>query len=147
VRAQSEELDRRHIGALLRMPWEAANQRVNRAFVAAGYADIHIEDQRVFQQLPPEGATFDELVTRAQATPETMRVLVERMERGGYVARTGDVIARTERGWAVERVAVETLRHIEDAWGEHMGMEQFAELCALLGYLWRAVEANRSEPA
>lgn len=148
---QRDEVDRRQIGALLRVPWQRANLAVNRALREAGHDDIRPAHQQVFQHLPSDGARLGELAERAQVPKQSMLYLVDYLAARGYVERVADPhqpraarIVRTARGWEVEQVARETLRQLEDDWSERMGLERYAELCALLAYLANVIAA---EPA
>jgi hypothetical protein len=134
---QTDSIDRRQIGALLRVPWQRANLAVNRALRAAGHEAIQPAHQLVFQHLPATGATRTDLARLAQIPEPMLFELVAELVAHGYLTcdATDGVVRREARGWEVERVARETIQRLEDEWGERMGLERFADLCALLAYL------------
>jgi hypothetical protein len=135
--SQTDSIDRRQIGTLLRVPWQRANLAVNRALRAAGHEAIQPAHQLVFQHLPATGATQPDLAQLAQISDSMLSELVSELVADGYLTcdAADGVVLRAERGWEVERVARETIQRLEDEWGERMGLERFADLCVLLAYL------------
>jgi hypothetical protein len=147
---QTDAIDRRQIGTLLRVPWQRANLAVNRALHAAGHEAIQPAHQLVFQHLPNAGATQPELARLAQVPDATLAALVADLVAHGYLNcdATDGIVRRVARGWEVEQVARETIQRLEDEWGERMGLERFADLCALLAFLANiSDDDNRGEPA
>ena len=146
--SQTDRVDRRQIGTLLRVPWQRANLEVNRALHAAGHDTIRPAHQQVFQHLPAAGASVQALAQRAQAPESTMRELIDDLVTHGYLTDEagGESIRRAARGWEVESVARDTIQRLEDDWGERMGLERFADLCALLAYLANSIDGFDAEP-
>jgi hypothetical protein len=134
---QTDSIDRRQIGTLLRVPWQRANLAVNRALRAAGHETIQPVHQLVFQHLPATGATETDLARFAQFPDASLSELVSELVEHGYLTcdAADGVVRRAALGWEVERVARETIQRLEDEWSERMGLERFADLCALLAYL------------
>ncbi len=129
------EGDRRLIGALLRIPFQATVRRVHRDLAAAGYADLRPAHFAVFMQLDPAGTRLTELAERAQITKQSMGYLVDYLEARGYLERVPDpadarakLVRQTERGRAVERLARASLERLEAEWAERLGPERFAGL-------------------
>lgn len=127
--------DRRMLGALLRIPFQAIVARIHEGLVVAGYPDLRPAHLVVFQQMRPEGVRLTELAESAQITKQSMGYIVDHLEEQGYVERVPDpadrrakIIRLTERGKDVERAAREILRGIEAEWGRHLGKERLRQL-------------------
>ncbi len=137
----------RMIGSFLRIPFEALNQRIFEALAACGYDDIRGAHFIVFQHMQLEGIRATTLAELAQITKQSMGALVDYLAERGYVERVPDpldgrarIIRFTERGWAVHRIANETVREVEAEWARQLGPEQFAQLRDLLQQLVLIVE-------
>ena len=137
----------RMMGTFLRVPFEALNHKVYERLEAAGYDDIRITHAIVFQHMQPEGIRARELARKVRMTKQSMGALIEYVEERGYVERVPDprdgrarIIRFTERGWAVNRLANQTVRDLEAEWARELGVEQFAELRRLLQALAAVVE-------
>lgn len=131
----AEAADRRMIGALLRVPYQATVTRVAAALNAAGFDDLRPAHLAVFQQIERGGLRLTELAERAQITKQSMGYLVDYLEARGYVERATDpsdgrakLIRLTERGREVERVARASLAQLEADWSARLGAERFAAL-------------------
>ncbi|CCF82840.1 MarR family winged helix-turn-helix transcriptional regulator [Nitrolancea hollandica] len=127
--------DRRMLGALLRIPFQAIVARIQEGLVMAGYTDLRPAHFVVFQHMRPEGVRLTELAEAAQITKQSMGYLVDYLEREGYTERMPDptdgrarVIRLTERGKDVERTAREILRNIEVEWSDRLGEERMGQL-------------------
>lgn len=134
-----DEREQRLIGALLRIPFEAVNLRVNEALGAAGYGDIRPAHQTVFQHLGAGGARVTALAERAQITKQSMGALVDYLEQRGYVERVPDptdgrasIVRHTERGRAVERTARAAIAQVEAEWAASLGEDRLRELRQIL---------------
>lgn len=144
---REEPADRRMIGALLRIPREAATRRVLAELAAAGYGDVRAAHFTVFQHLPPEGMRQTVLAEAALLTKQSIGYLVDDLERGGYVERVPDpadrrakLVRLTERGRTVERVVREIIGQMEAEWAARMGTEEYAQLSRLLRTLIALME-------
>lgn len=141
----------RMLGALLRLPFQAISVRVLGDLHAAGYVDLRPSHLVVFQHLPSDGGRVTELAERAQITKQSMSALVEHLVAGGYVERGADprdgrsrLLHRTERGWAVERLARESIRALEAEWAAALGAERLAQCRAFLTDLADLLEGDAS---
>lgn len=120
--------DRRMIGALLRIPFQATVARVHAGLVARGYRDLRPAHLVVFQHLSPGGSRQAHLAERAQMTKQSMGYLIDYLEERGYVARVPDpadrrarLVVLTDRGHAVERAARAELAALEAEWDAGLG--------------------------
>lgn len=119
-----------------------AESRIHAALWAAGYDDLSPAMARIAAQVAEEGSRVTELAERARITKQSASVLVEQLERGGYVSRAADpadarakLVMLAERGRAVQRVARRQERAIEREWTRHLGAEQMRSLRAALSDL------------
>lgn len=138
--------DRRMVGALLRIPREAATRRVLAGLAAAGFGDVRPAHFTVFQHMPPEGIRLTELADAALLTKQSMGYLVDDLEALGYVERIPDpadrrakVVRLTAKGRAVEHTVRDTIRQIEADWAEHLGTDNYQRLLQLLRALIAAI--------
>ncbi len=127
--------DRRMLGALLRIPFQAIVARIQEGLAVAGYTDLRPAHFVVFQHMRPEGVRLTELAEAAQITKQSMGYLVDYLEREGYTERVPDptdgrarVIRLTERGKDVERTAREIIRNIEAEWSDRLGEQRMGQL-------------------
>jgi DNA-binding MarR family transcriptional regulator len=134
-----ESEDRRMIGALLRIPREAAVRKTLEGLAAAGFDDVRPAHFTVFQHLPPSGAHLTELADAALLTKQSMGYLVDELEARGYVERASDpadrrakLVRLTARGRAVEESVRGVIRKIEDEWARGLGEENYHMLVRLL---------------
>lgn len=143
----------RMLGALLRMPFQAITARVLGDLHAAGFGDLRPSHLVVFQHLPWDGGRPTDLAERAQITKQSMGALVDHLVAGGYVERAADsrdgrarIIRRTGRGWAVERVARESIRALEAEWSAALGAERLDQCRAFLADLSDLLDGEASDP-
>lgn len=135
----AEPEDRRMIGALLRIPREAALRQVLAGLAEAGYRDVRPAHFTVFQHMPPEGIRLTDLADAALLTKQSMGYLVDDLEARGYVERMSDrtdrrakVVRLTDRGRAVEETVRQVIRRIENDWAARLGEEEYQHLLRLL---------------
>lgn len=135
----SEPEDRRMIGALLRIPREAALRQVVAGLSAAGFGDVRPAHFTVFQHMPPEGIRLTALAEAALLTKQSMGYLVDDLEALGYVERVPDpadrrakVVRLTARGRAVEETVRAVIRQMEADWAARLGEEEYQHLNRLL---------------
>jgi DNA-binding MarR family transcriptional regulator len=121
--------------------------RIQRAIEAAGFDDFRIAHMNVFAWLPESGARIGELARQAQLSKQTLTELVSYLEKHGYVYRTRDpsdgrawIIRFTERGAAVHRVALRTLRDTEREWAQALGQPAYQQLIEHLERLLAVAE-------
>lgn len=137
----------RMLGALLRIPFQAINRRIQADLTEAGFDDLRPAHFSVFQHLPQNGARATVLAERAQMTKQSMGALLDHLQAGGYIERTPDptdgraqIVVRTERGWEVERSARESIRRLERDWGQRLGPERLSQAKAFLTDLVGEIE-------
>lgn len=138
--------DHRMVGALLRIPREAATRRVLAGLAAAGFGDIRPAHFTVFQHMPPEGIRLTELADAALLTKQSMGYLVDDLDALGYIERIPDpadrrakVLRLTAKGRAVEETVRDTIRQIEADWAERLGADDYQRLLQLLRRLIAAI--------
>lgn len=131
-----------NIGLLLYLPHRAMEMRVDAAVAAAGFGDITAAQSRLFQRIAAEGSRLTDLAEQARVTKQTAGVLVNELERLGYVERTPDpqdgrarLIRITERGHASIAVARAAIAEIEAEWSAHLGARRMGQLRGALAAL------------
>ena len=140
------------IGALLRLAWQAARERIYEGVQEAGYTDLSRAHVLLFRWPPFDGLRPSELATRNQLSRQSINDLLSDLEKRGYLERTPDptdgrarIVRFTERGWDLTRVLSETSFATESEWARARGEERFAEfrdtLCELVAYASPAGEA------
>src|SRR5215213_7392899 len=127
------------IGALLRTPWEAVQQRMLERLHDDGFADLDFAHLTVFQYPVPQGTRPSELAARLGITKQALNYLLGELERLDYLKRQPDPddlrskrVALTRRGAAAIRVIREAVAEVETAWAQQLGPERFAQFRALL---------------
>lgn len=120
--------ERRTLGALLRLPYEALAARVYAGLASRGFPDIRRAHSSVFRHIRPEGSRLTELAERAGMTKQSMAYLVESLAEAGYVTSVPDptdgrarLVRLTARG-----------RRVWDALLE-LSAEAEAEIAVLIG--------------
>jgi DNA-binding MarR family transcriptional regulator len=116
-----------------------AEQRIQAAVVAAGFDDLTPAMGRVAAQVADEGSRVTDLADRARITKQSASVLVEQLERAGYVERVADPVdARAKlvriaaRGREAQRFARREEQAIEREWTRHLGPARMRALVASL---------------
>src|SRR4051794_4100105 len=127
------------IGALLRTPWEAVQQRMLERLHDHGFTDLDFAHLNVFQYPGPQGARPSELAARLAITKQALNYLLGELERLDYLQRQPDPddlrskrIALTARGASAIRVIRQAVTEVETAWAQQLGPERFAQFRALL---------------
>ena len=115
------------LGVLLFLPHRHLEREVLAAVLAAGH-EITLAQARVFQRVDHAGIRLTRLAESAQVTKQTAGVLVDELQRGGYVERTADpsdgrarLITITAKGYQVIEIALARQNEIEDQWRRHLG--------------------------
>lgn len=142
-----DQKERRMLGAMLRIAFQATVARIYEGLQARGYTDLRPAHFVVFQHLHPDGSRITELAEQAQITKQSMGALVNYVEACGYVERVPDprdgrakIVRLTERGWALDNAAREIMRQTENEWAEKLGGERWAELKQTLKALNALIE-------
>ena len=149
--ARAGASDRRMIGALLRIPREAAITRVVEGLAAAGFGDVRPAHFTVFQHMPPEGVRLTALAEAALLTKQSMGYLVDDLEAHGYVERVPDatdrrakVVRLTARGRAVDTTVRAVIQRVEADWAARLGEGEYRDLTRLLRKLIALLESEAS---
>ena len=132
------------IGATLNLLAQAINRRVIESLHAEGFTDFRASFHPVFQWCRPEGSRLSELADVIGVTKSAMTQLIDVLVQRGYVERVADprdrravLIQRTERGWAVNRIARQVVEMVHAEWIRELGPESFAGLLAATRRLTR----------
>ena len=135
------------IGALLRIPRDAALRQVVAGLAAADFGDVRPAHFTVFQHIPPEGIRLTALADAALMTKQSMGYLVDDLAALGYVERVPDptdrrakVVRLTARGRAVEETVRKVIRRIEADWAARLGQKEYQHLTRLLRALIARLE-------
>ncbi|GEO96976.1 MarR family winged helix-turn-helix transcriptional regulator [Kocuria turfanensis] len=127
--------DRLHIGALMFIAYRSAENRIIDAVRRAGFEDLTVPQARILARIGPDGTRLSELAEQAQVTKQTATVLVDHLERAGYVARTPDprdgrarLVRISGRGADLVPIARAEEARIEAEWTAHLGPEQMTRL-------------------
>ena len=127
------------IGALLRLPWEAVQQRMLERLHESGFGDVEPAHLNVFQYPGPQGARPTDLATRLGISKQALNYLLRELERLNYLERRPDPddlrskrITLTTRGTAAIHVIRATVAEVETAWAQQLGPERFSQLRTLL---------------
>ena len=130
------------IGALLRLPWEVARQRMLDGLHAAGFDDLTSAHLNILLYPGPDGQRPTDLADQRQMSRQAVNYLVSQVEQLGYLERRDDPgdqrskrLALTARGRAAGNAIRSTVVELEREWSERMGAERFDELKRLLAEL------------
>src|SRR5947207_470877 len=78
------------IGALLRMPWEAVQQRMLERLHTQGFTDFDASYLVVVQYPGPQGQRPADLAGRLRISKQALNHLLGQLERLGYLTREAD---------------------------------------------------------
>jgi DNA-binding MarR family transcriptional regulator len=127
------------IGALLRMPWEAVQERMLARLHGNGFADFDASYLTVFQYPGPQGQRPSELATRLRISKQALNHLLGQLEQRGYLTRDTDLedgrskrISLTPRGTKAAIVIRAAVTEMEDRWTHQLGPKRFNQLRTLL---------------
>ncbi len=130
------------LGVSLFIPYRYTEDRIFRALQDAGFDDWTLAQCRVFQRIAADGSRLTDLAEQAQMSKQSAGVLVDQLERLGYVRRIPDptdgrarLIALEQRGRRAVRVATATLDEIYAEWKAYLGTRNFTLLGQILGQL------------
>ena len=128
-------LERMNISQLLRVPYQGFIAQLVAGLLARGFAGVRPVHATVFQVLGPRGARITTLAARAQVTKQWIALLVDDLERLGYVERTADptdkrakLVRLTARGRALAAAADAIIAELETVWTAHVGERRFHQL-------------------
>jgi DNA-binding MarR family transcriptional regulator len=130
------------LGVALFIPYRYMEDRIFRAIQDAGFDDWTLAQVRVFQRLAPDGSRLTDLANQAQMSKQSAGVLVDQLERLGYVRRVPDptdgrarLIVIEERGRRAAEVAKATSTEILAEWTAFLGTRNFTLLHQILDQL------------
>jgi len=132
------------LAVLLREPFFALNDDIERNLAARGHSQLRATHGNVFQFLDDAGTRVSVLATRAQVTKQSMGELVAHLEAHGYVERVPDpsdrrakLVRTTALGRRAIRVARAAVADAEARWSERLGRAKMHRLRELLEELNR----------
>jgi DNA-binding MarR family transcriptional regulator len=130
------------LGVSLFIPYRYAEDRIFRALQDAGFDDWTLAQCRVFQRVAPDGSRLTDLADQAQMTKQSVGVLVDQLERLGYVRRVPDpadgrarLIVIEQRGLRAVEVAAAARDQIFAEWKAYLGTRNFTLLHQILDQL------------
>jgi DNA-binding MarR family transcriptional regulator len=130
------------LGVALFIPYRYMEDRIFRAIQDAGFDDWTLAQSRVFQRIAPDGSRLTDLADQAQMSKQSAGVLVDQLERLGYVRRVLDptdgrarLIVIEERGRRAAEVAMATSNEILSEWMAFLGTRNFTLLHQILDQL------------
>ena len=130
------------LGVALFIPYRYMEDRIFRAIQGAGFDDWTLAQVRVFQRLAPDGSRLTDLADQAQMSKQSAGVLVDQLERLGYVRRVPDptdgrarLIVIEERGRRAAEGAKATSTEILAEWTAFLGTRNFTLLHQILDQL------------
>jgi DNA-binding MarR family transcriptional regulator len=130
------------LGVALFIPYRYMEDRIFRAIKDAGFDDWTLAQVRVFQRVAPDGSRLTGLADQAQISKQGAGVLVDQLERLGYVRRVADptdgrarLIVIEERGRRAAEVAKATSTEILAEWTAFLGTRNFTLLHQILDQL------------
>ena len=130
------------LGTLLFIPYRYTEDRMFQALQDAGFDDWTLAQCRVFQRVAQDGSRLTDLADQAQITKQSASVMVDQLERLGYVRRVPDptdgrarLIVIEQRGRQAVEVAMATLEEILSEWKDYLGTRNFTLLHQILDQL------------
>jgi DNA-binding MarR family transcriptional regulator len=124
-----------NVGVLLFVAYRAMERRVFDDLAEVGFGDVTPAQARVFQRIGPDGTRLSDLAEQAQVTKQTVGVLVDALERAGYVRRTPDptdararLVRVSDRGAEAVAAAAAVVAQVEAEWVARLGSGRFADL-------------------
>jgi DNA-binding MarR family transcriptional regulator len=129
------------LGALLRLCHQELLNSLNRELADAGCSDVSQAQYAVCQQLRghPDGLRITQMAAYAGITKPSMSVLVDGLERSGYVERVADPsdqraqrVRFTARGRHFAETAMRAVTRVERHWAERVGARDVEALRRIL---------------
>jgi DNA-binding MarR family transcriptional regulator len=124
------------------IPYRYTEDRIFRALQDAGFDDWTLAQCRVFQRVAPDGSRLTDLADQAQMTKQSASVMVDQLERLGYVRRVPDpadgrarLIVIEQRGRRAVEVATVARDEIFSEWKAYLGSRNFTLLQHILDQL------------
>jgi len=127
------------IGALLRIPWEAVQERMLERLRERGFDDFDRAYFAVFRYPGPHGARPTDVAAQVGISKQALNYLLRELERLGYLEREphpddlrSKRIVLTQRGVAAVGVIRDAVTEMEAAWEQRLGPKRFALLRNML---------------
>jgi DNA-binding MarR family transcriptional regulator len=143
-------VDEQNLALLCYYPVRAMEGRVLAALAEAGFGDLTLAQARVFARLAPTGSRVTALAEQSGVTKQTTGVLVDQLERGGYVRRLPDpsdararLVQLADRGSAALAVARGVEADVEAEWAAHLGPRTTGQLRRALTRLREVTDPYR----
>lgn len=131
-----------NLGVSLFIPYRYTEDRIFQAVQDAGFDDWTLAQCRVFQRIDTNGSRLTDLAVEAQMSKQSAGVMVDQLERLGYVRRVPDptdgrarLIVLEERGRRAVEAANVTLEEILSEWEAYLGTRNFTLLHQILDQL------------
>ena len=141
------------LGVALFIPYRYMEDRIFRAIQDAGFDDWTLAQVRVFQRIAPDGSRLTDLADQAQMSKQSAGVLVDQLERLGYVRRVPDptdgrarLIVIEKRGRRAAEVAAATSAEILAEWTAYLGTRNFTLLHQILDQLREITDPYAHKP-
>src|ERR1700691_6038581 len=141
------------LGVSLFIPYRYTEDRIFRALQDAGFDDWSLAQCRVFQRIAPDGSRLTDLAEQAQISKQSAGVLVDQLERLGYVRRVLDptdgrarLIVIEERGRRGAEGAMATSTEILAEWTAFLGTRNFTLLHQILDQLREITDPYAHKP-
>lgn len=138
----ADDETRINFGVLLTIPYRHLEERIFKAVQDAGFTDLTLTRAKVFQRIAPQGSRLTTLAAQAQITKQSAGVLVDELERLGYVRRVPDptdkrarLIQIQDRGWRAIEVGQLAHDQVVAEWQEYLGTRNFTLLQEFLAQL------------
>jgi DNA-binding MarR family transcriptional regulator len=142
VESGMDDEQRVNLGVALFIPYRYSEDRMFRALQDAGFDDWTLAQCRVFQRVAVDGSRLTDLADQAQMSKQSAGVMVDQLERLGYVRRVPDpadgrarLIVIEERGRRAVEVAHMTFEEIVAEWEAYLGTRNFTLLQQILDQL------------
>ena len=141
------------LGVALFIPYRHMEDRIFQALEEAGFNDWTLAQARVFQRIGPNGSRLTDLAEQAQLSKQSAGVMVDQLERLGYVRRVPDpadgrarLIVFEDRGRRAAQVAMATASTILAEWKTYLGTRNFALLHQILDQLREITDPYARQP-
>jgi DNA-binding MarR family transcriptional regulator len=141
------------LGVALFIPYRYMEDRIFGAIQDAGFDDWTLAQVRVFQRIAPDGSRLTDLADQAQMSKQSAGVLVDQLERLGYVRRVPDptdgrarLIVIEERGRRAAEVVMATSTEILAEWTAYLGTRNVTLLHQILDQLREITDPYAHKP-
>ncbi|MBR0670266.1 MarR family winged helix-turn-helix transcriptional regulator [Neoroseomonas soli] len=142
---------RRTLGALLRLSYEALQREVYGGLAARGYPEIRPAHSAVFRHIGPDGSRLTTLAERAGMTKQSMAYLVDGLAAAGHLTSTPDpadgrarIVRLTAKGQGVLAALLALSAEAEARVAGRIGERRAGKLRRYLEQLAAALEAERA---